>query len=198
LAPLTDSQRRDARRAHNRTEILDAAEKVFGELGVRHGSLRKIAAESGFSAAAIYLFFENKEHLLAEVLDRRADELSRALHELGGCDLPPLDKLHRIVDLTIVFFAERPDFRRLLRHLTGGDRIVGPTMTVLADIVRDGQDAGVVRDGDARALVHRCSVLLDEYVLLGSPGDPNVRTVTPAQFHDLVDGALRRPGVQTR
>ena len=104
------------RRAENRTEILDAAERVFGEHGgVRDGSLREIALLSGFSTAAIYLFFDNKQHLLSETLIRRGAELVAAIQEVADCDLSPLDKLHRIVDVSVAFFEARPDFRQLLR-----------------------------------------------------------------------------------
>src|ERR1700730_9199415 len=112
--PDLRARRRAARRAENRTEILDAAERVFGEHGVRDGSLRQIALLSGFSTAAIYLFFENKQDLLRETLTRRGDE--------------PVGKRHRVVSVTVAFFDVRPDFRRLLRHITGGPAIVGPSL----------------------------------------------------------------------
>src|SRR6202171_6783200 len=79
--PVTDmaraevrSQRRAARRAENRSVILDAAERVFSEDGLRTGSLRRIADLSGYSTAAIYKFFDSKHHLVTETLNRRADE----------------------------------------------------------------------------------------------------------------------------
>jgi hypothetical protein len=61
--------RRAARRAQSTSEILDAAEKVFGARGLSDGSLREVADEAGFSTGALYLFFENKQHLIG--LDRR-------------------------------------------------------------------------------------------------------------------------------
>ncbi len=206
--PDLRAQRRAARRAENRTEILDAAERVFGEHGVRDGSLRQIALLSGFSTAAIYLFFENKQHLLHETLTRRGDELVGVLRTVADSDLSPVDKLHRIVDVTVAFFEARPDFRRLLRHITGGPAIVGPTlagyaaeadgqflaaMTLIAGIVGGGQEAGEVRDGDARALAHLYSVLINEHVLLAAEGESSGGTLTPEQFHGLIDGALRKP-----
>src|SRR5271154_4607051 len=122
------AERRAARRADNRTEILDAAEKVFGANGLRDGSLREIGEASGFSTAAIYLFFDNKQHLVAETLSRRGDELIEAVRREAERDLAPLEKLHRIVDATALFFAERPNFRRLLRHIRGGATITGPIL----------------------------------------------------------------------
>jgi AcrR family transcriptional regulator len=201
------AERRAARRAENRTEILDAAEKVFGANGLRDGSLREIGEASGFSTAAIYLFFDNKQHLITETLTRRGDELIAAVRNEAERDVAPLAKLHRIVDATASFFVERPNFRQLLRHIRGGATITGPilaefgsrasagfdeVMGVLAGLVRDGQDAGEIRDGDARALAHLYSVLVNEFVLLTSSDDADVGHLTSAQFHALVDGALRK------
>ena len=68
------SRRRAARRAASTADILDAAERVFSEDGLRDGSLRRIAELSGYSTAAIYKFFDSKQHLVTETLNRRADE----------------------------------------------------------------------------------------------------------------------------
>jgi AcrR family transcriptional regulator len=203
------AQRRAARRADNRAEILDAAEKVFGADGLRAGSLRKIAAESGFSTAAIYLFFDNKQHLLAETMRRRGDELLAAVRAAADSDLEPMEALHRIVDDTVAFFESRPAFRQLLRHIRGGPTITGPVlesyadggptfdevMAVIAAVVTEGQQRGEIRDGDARALAHLYSVLINEFVLLAASGAAHNGSLTPAQFHSLIDGALRLPTI---
>jgi len=202
------AQRRAARRAENRTEILDAAEHVFGEYGVRAGSIRQIAALSGFSPAGIYLFFENKQHLVSETLTRRGAELVDALQTVVGGDSSPLDKLHDIVDITMVFFDVHPDFRGLVRHITGGAAIVGSAlstydgdadgcftdaMTLLTRIVSDGQEAGEILSGNASAIARLYSVLVNEHVLLGASGKSGPGTLTAEQFHGLIDGMLRGP-----
>src|SRR5271170_7290465 len=97
--PDPRARRRAARRAGNREEILDAAEQVFGEFGIHDGSLRQIAHLAGFSTASIYLFFENKQDLLNQTL-LRGVELNNAIRAVADSDLPPLEKLHRIVDVT--------------------------------------------------------------------------------------------------
>jgi AcrR family transcriptional regulator len=203
------AQRRAERRAANRAEILDAAEKVFGQNGLRDGSLRRIATESGFSTAAIYLFFDSKQDLVAETMTRRGLELLDAVRRAAAVrDEPALTRLHHIVDVSVAFFDDRPHFRQLLRHLRGGAMIVGPVldefeagthptfdgvMTTLADLVREGQEDGEVRDGDPRALAHLYSVLVNEHVLLTSAEQPTGGVLTPTQFHGLIDGALRQP-----
>src|ERR1700736_6259329 len=109
VGPVTDSaraegrsQRRPARRAENRSEILDAAERVFGEDGLRTGSLRRIADLSGYSTAAISKFFDSMHHLVAEVLTRRGDDYLVELRQAARSAGPPLDRLHPIVDTAVI------------------------------------------------------------------------------------------------
>jgi len=208
--PDRRAQRRAQRQAQsrqNRVDLLDAAEKIFGERGIHNGSLREIADEAGFSAAAIYLFFENKQHLLSETLTRRGDELLPIIRAAADAAVTPLDKLHVLVDDTVTFFNERPYFRLLMRHVRGDATITGPVLATFADrvnlrfeealrliagIIEDGQDQGQIRQGDGRALAHLYSVLVNEYILLHANQDESSRgTLTSAQFHGVVDGALR-------
>jgi TetR/AcrR family transcriptional regulator len=211
-SPQTDrrAQRRADRQAQtqqNRVDILDAAEKIFGERGIHNGSLREIADEAGFSAAAIYMFFENKQHLLSETLTRRGDELLPIIRTVAAADLAPLEKLHVLVDDTVTFFGERPYFRHLMRHVRGDATITGPVLATFADrvnlrfeealsliasIVEDGQAQGQVQEGNAGALAHLYSVLVNEFVLLHSgQSESDLDALTAVQFHAVIDGALR-------
>jgi AcrR family transcriptional regulator len=195
------SQRRAVRRAQSKTEILDAAERVFSEDGLRDGSLRRIGDLSGYSTAAIYKFFDSKQHLVAQTLSRRADEWLAELQRAAGSGGTPLERLHRIADDAAVFFGARPHFRSVLRQVQGGSAIVGPVlaafaedvygryaqaMAMMADLIRQGQQIAEIRTGDPRALAHLASVLTNEFALadLG---------LTTADFHAVFDGALRAP-----
>src|SRR5690606_31704542 len=68
----------DTRRAH----VLDAARRVFAERGVEGASIREIAREAGYTAGALYSYFDSKEAiyaaLLAESLDRLQTEVQAA------------------------------------------------------------------------------------------------------------------------
>jgi AcrR family transcriptional regulator len=195
------SQRRAARRAESRTGILDAAERVFSEDGLRDGSLRRIGDLSGYSTAAIYKFFDSKQHLVAQTLSRRADEWLAELQRAAGSRGTPLERLHQIADNAAAFFGARPHFRSVLRQVQGGSAIVGPlldafaedvygrfaqAMAVMTDLIRQGQQVAEIRTGDPRALAHLASVLTNEFALadLG---------LTTADFHAVFDGALRAP-----
>src|ERR1700732_1340922 len=192
-------QRRAARRAENRAEILDAAERVFGEDGLRSGSLRRIADLSGYSTAAIYKFFDSKQHLVAEVLNRRGDEYLVELRQAARSAGTPLDRLHLIVDTAATYFRARGHFRSVLRQMQGGSAILGPVLdafaedvygryaqalSLMTDLIRQGQQAGEIRDGDPGGLAHLAAVLTNEYALTDV-------AFVPSEFHAVFDGALQ-------
>jgi AcrR family transcriptional regulator len=197
------AQRRKARHAQGREEILDAAEQVFGQDGPRDGSLRRIAQQSGFSPAGIYVFFENKEALLAETLRRRGDEWIATVQVVAESDGSSMEKLHRIIDLAVDFFGRYPNFRLLLRHIDRWTTIAGPVdnaeghyldvVTLLGSIMNRGQEKGEIRSGGNRQLAHLYSVLVNEFVLLDAVGAPvgGGGAISAGEFHELIDGAFR-------
>lgn len=200
--PNRVAERRAARRADNRTDILDAAERVFAEHGIEGGSVRKIGADSGFSAAAIYTFFENKQGLLIETLTRRAEELLRRMRAVADGNPDPFAGLHQNIDMTIGFFEERPAFGQLLRRMRGGAQLAGPSLggfeggsefalfheatAIITGYIKAGQSCGDIRSGDPDALAHLYEVLLNEFVTAGAGA------LTREELHSFIDGALRR------
>jgi AcrR family transcriptional regulator len=210
LAPADRKIQRQAnRRSQSRVEILDAAERVFGEYGLRDGSTRKIAYESGFSTASIYVLFENKKQLLAETLIRRSDELAAATRASVDPLKTPLENLHRMFDAAIEFFGEMPSFRLMLRQIRGGPTITWPileeyseevhkrsidAMEFISSLIRDGQDSGQIRTGNCYALAHLLSVLVTEFISFDA--EPN-GTLSRIEFHAFIDGSLRATAQQT-
>jgi AcrR family transcriptional regulator len=201
------ARRRAARIADNRADILDAAERAFAERGLSEGSLRDIAKHSGFSTAAIYNYFENKQHLLAETLSRRGTELLEVITTAGSEGTSSMAKLHQIIDGTIAFFDRYPDFRQMLRHVREADATVmealthyaadrldlfTQTLALMTGIVEDGQHTSEIREGDPSALLHLYMTLVYEHVHLSTTNQP-MGALTLDQFHAFVDGALRQP-----
>ena len=200
------SRRRAARRAASTNDILDAAEQVFSEDGLRDGSLRRIAELSGYSTAAIYKFFDSKHHLVTETLNRRADEYLTDVKTAAAREGAPMERLKSIVDTAATYFSAHKNFSSLIRQVQGGAAILGPVLAAFADdvhgrygqamelmteLVREGQQSGEIRAGDPRALAHLASVLTNEYVLADLP-------LTRAEFHAVFDGALRAPQTPRR
>ena len=56
--------------AARRSQILDAATKVFAEKGFHPTTIKDIAREAGIADGTIYNYFENKTALMLGILDR--------------------------------------------------------------------------------------------------------------------------------
>jgi AcrR family transcriptional regulator len=73
-----------------RTKLLNAAEKVFAELGFQGASVRTINAEAKVDSGAIHYHFGTKHDLFREVISRRGAILSGdRLQRLARCTLTP-------------------------------------------------------------------------------------------------------------
>jgi AcrR family transcriptional regulator len=69
--------------ARTRTELIDAAERLFTGQGFHATSLGAVADEAGFTKGAVYSNFASKEDLFFAVYERRVEtflpELERSL-----------------------------------------------------------------------------------------------------------------------
>ena len=204
---------RDQRRAEkdrvSRNHILDAAEKVFGQKGFHAATLKEVADQAEFSVGALYAFFEGKDDLFAQVLDRQGNALLTSMQEAtAGLD-SPRDQLHAVVDASLAYFRERPDFYRLFQRELGGAtwalraslNEVGyaryrEVMTFEASIVAAGVAAGELRPGDPEILAALFSGMVQAYIAqwvfgLDADGSSRVDDAFPVErFHDMVDRAF--------
>lgn len=69
-----------------RTQLLDAAEAVVAEEGVRALTLDAVAARSGISKGGLLYHFRSKEDLAAAMIERSIAWFDRALAEAGADD----------------------------------------------------------------------------------------------------------------
>jgi TetR/AcrR family transcriptional regulator, transcriptional repressor of aconitase len=137
-----------------RARILDAAIKVFGEMGYDRASIQDVVRESGLSVGAVYTHFKGKEELFlvacACEAEQQASDLKLRMSEIGS--LP--DRLRIAVDWAVQSAVgggtaksalahawphadSSPDLRRILR-----DRrmeMVGFATTLLTEAVVSGE-----------------------------------------------------------
>jgi AcrR family transcriptional regulator len=93
----TDGEERTSRqekRAQTRAALLDAAERLWAERGIRGASLDEIAAQAGMTKGAVYSNFAGKADLVLALLERYAQaETGQPMCEsLHDTDRPSADR----------------------------------------------------------------------------------------------------------
>ena len=147
---------RDA--TQTREAILAAAHRLYLEDGLPGLSMRKVAAEVGVSATALYRHFEDKESMLFTLVKKGSYVFMECLHDgLRGDD--PQDRLWRTGAGYLRFALDHPEYYRILfmapkEHL-GFEKLseqafedFAPTFTFLVDRVRECMEAGVLARRD--------------------------------------------------
>lgn len=86
--------------------ILDAARKVFAEKGFHETRLDDIAAQAGFSKAALYTYYSDKETLFLSLANRDFEHLFDAIKNKLDPKAKFLDNLQKILSTVFSFFGE--------------------------------------------------------------------------------------------
>ena len=104
-----------------RERILEAADRLFGELGFDATATRLIAERCGVNKALIHYHFGNKQRLFDAVLDRYYERLGEALRPLLAEGMPLRERLMTLIDGYMDFLTEHQRFSRMVqREIAGG------------------------------------------------------------------------------
>ncbi len=94
-----------------RERILDVADRLFYEQGIRAVGIDTIVAESEVAKTTLYHHFRSKDELIGAYLSRRAESWRAFLDaELGAHPGPPQERVLHVFDLLGDWFAE-PGYR---------------------------------------------------------------------------------------
>ena len=114
------TSRKKAVSDHKRNLILDAARRVFEAEGLEGASLRAIAAEAGYTPAALYFHFESREAIYAELLSQSLSSLKEAVALAADGETAPQGRLTAAVLASFDFYARSPWDLDLGFYLQGG------------------------------------------------------------------------------
>ncbi|MGD8427564.1 MAG: TetR/AcrR family transcriptional regulator [Balneolaceae bacterium] len=95
-------------RKNLKQQIIDAARLVLLSDGYRNFSLRKIAREIDVSATSIYLYFENKDHLIHILMEEAIDRLNEQLEACVKVQVDPIAKLEALAHEYVDFALTHP------------------------------------------------------------------------------------------
>jgi AcrR family transcriptional regulator len=208
VTSLRDERRREKDRV-SREHILDAAEQVFGQKGFHTATLKEVAERAEFSVGALYAFFEGKDDLFVQILERQGrallDDLEAAVAEVPTA----VGKLHAMADVQVAYFRSRPDFYRLFQRELGGttwtlraslnERGYERYLEVMAfesGVFAQGVERGELRAEDPATMAALFSGMMQAYIAqwvlgLQPGGGSQIEKAYPTeQLHALIDRAF--------
>ncbi len=107
-----------AARAGVRDRLLDAADRLFYNEGLRAVGIDRVLAEADAAKASLYTHFGCKDELVAAYVERRCAE-ARATIEAYLADVPPAERALRFFDW-VISWTESPEFRGCpMQHAAG-------------------------------------------------------------------------------
>lgn len=170
------SRPRTARGQRTRHKLVEAAEVVFGEKGFERASISDITREAGVALGTFYVYFEDKQALLVEVVDGLGARLrARLAAAIQGLD----DRLEVEREGFRAFFDFVSEHRLLYRVVRQAEfvdeecfrRYYRSFAVPYARALQDAQAKGQVRPIDAEALAYCLMGIADflgmRYVLWG-------------------------------
>lgn len=67
---MEDISKKEKRKNMNKSEIIDAAEKLFFSKGYSNSTMDEIAKEAGFTKRTLYSYFTSKEEMYEKIVER--------------------------------------------------------------------------------------------------------------------------------
>jgi len=180
---------RDKKRELYRGAVLDAAERVFGEVGYEATKVQRIAAEAGVSLTTLYGVLPSKWEIYRAVNRRRLNEVMSLAQDMFHRDASSLDTLIAATRMQLAFFMRHRDFTKMqLKEVTAWSTIellrspeqieaLGAGLELSANLLRQGIKDGYLIDDDpelmARMLIASQQVRLAMWMDRGCKEDPD-------------------------
>ena len=113
VGPIRGARKPKGEGHARRAEILEAAERIFVEVGYDGATIRRIADEVGLSSTALYMHFSEKSEILHEICRTafaRLQAMNQAVMDEPG---PPDVRLRRLLEAYVAFGFDNPNAYRL-------------------------------------------------------------------------------------
>ncbi len=179
---------KDKKRELYREAVLDAAERVFGDVGYEATKVQRIAAEAGVSLTTLYSVFESKWEIYRAVNRRRLSEVMALAQGITQEDAPSIEMLIAGTRMQLAFFMKRRDFLRMqLKEVTAWSTIellrspeqveaLGAGLQLFADMLRRCIEEGYLIDDNpelmSRIVIASQQVRLAMWMDRGAKEDP--------------------------
>jgi AcrR family transcriptional regulator len=142
------SGKREQTKAANRTAILNAARRVFSEIGNGAATVRDIVRETDLATGTFYNYFPDKESVLHALLDEAAEEIRSRVREARKTSTTLQEFVEGGFRAYYGYLVEDPQTFELLRRNAGTVRSLFDEPTVGAGVAELREDlAAGIRSG---------------------------------------------------
>jgi AcrR family transcriptional regulator len=148
-----------------RAEILEAAKQLFVEHGYDATTIRRIAGRVGISSTALYVYFPDKNAILAEICDATFESLIEELDEVQRKSSDPLHALQESLEGYIRFGLSHPNEYELVfvsrrteelqRPKAGSEKRGMRAFQRFSECVAAAVQAGMTQDDDTQRLTQQ-------------------------------------------
>jgi AcrR family transcriptional regulator len=178
-------------RISQKPEILDAALSCFAERGYDATRVKHIAERAGVAESALYRHYPSKEAIAQELFTHHTQRYARRLAEIADGGAGPDRKLVEVVRFVLAAYREQPEavvFTLLNTHSFLPELPEGAVypIDVVERVVREGQRAGVVRDGQPNLLTAIFLGCVLRPIILATLARPGALDLLTETRHDTV------------
>ncbi|SDW68815.1 transcriptional regulator, TetR family [Marinococcus luteus] len=155
-------------------QILEAGTRVIAEHGYHQAKVSDIAKEAKVADGTIYLYFNNKEHILISIFEEKMQEFMQKLEIIMQKDVSVKEQLFDMAQLQLDFMESRPELATLAHFellQTKGEihdnmqRILFPFFQAVIDIVNRGKEEQVFSSSLSTEIGRICFVgILNEAI----------------------------------
>lgn len=107
---------RTARGERTRASLIEAAEKVFAEVGYQDASIAKITENAGVGQGTFYLYFDSKLEIFEELVEDLNHRVRRAMSEGASNAKGRIERERAGFRAFFKFTAEHPALYRIIRQ----------------------------------------------------------------------------------
>ncbi len=103
-----------ARRSLRRLSIIEAAARLFAELGYNACEMERVAAEIGVAKGTVYLYFSGKQELFFACVDLGMAQMQQVVLEASKKADDPFDRISLAIRAYLNFFDQHPQYVELV------------------------------------------------------------------------------------
>lgn len=184
-----------------RQDLLAAARTVFADKGFHDAKVGDIARAAKVAKGTVYLYFPDKRSLFVELIDQLFVRLSAAIVRVDTDGDVVAQVKHNVRAVVGVLIDDPETMRMLFAHASAVDPSLTQKidsfyeglLTLLSESLGEGQQLGIVREGDTWLLSLFTLGALKEILLAASrePERWSREAVVEALYQLLLQGYLR-------